>query len=447
MVILPSTTKNNVISVPVPADAIRYDFDYSSSASPLQPADPSPSPPPLPAPPEEISPPSPLTPTQHLTPTRPSEAPTEDLSLLLAPDVTMNHASPPPPDSMPEPAANLFTQPTQLRRPLAVSLSEGDIFNSNPQHNNSSIRARVEENAAMRSLEPNGFRGNALNKYTKSTMPPIHDAFPTALYEHVDLQLLDIWERCADEKLLIQPFDKPPVETQALNDLRSAILTAIKEITKAEHLAVSASTPRGKQPCITFLIYNLGKEHKKILLDRYVWSSSAVTFRVSPTDPPCPDFLFAINNLGTMIVDDVLQIVQNVWHDETTEAFLNSLVNSAPLPDSRKMATSLPKFINSLSVARLDAKGRGDTLQPRFNIYAEGSIIGDDKTWTQVRSFLANRTYATQLLGLGTIKVSPFHCTLCHGVDHPRGLCPFPDIVGWNGPSNQNMSRNVRGPF
>ena len=236
-------------------------------------------------------------------------------------------------------------------------------------------------------------------------MLKVHDAFPTALYEHIDLQLLDTWERCPDEKLLVQPFDKTADNTQAHTDIRSAILAAIQEITKAEHLAISAPSPVKNQMSSTFLAYNLSQEHKNMLLERYVWSSSILTFRVAPTNLPCPDFLFSIKNLGTMIVDDVQRIVQNVWHDEVTDAFLSTIINSVQLPDSCRVATALQKFINSLSVVRLDTKSCGDTLCPHFNVYAEGSLIGNDKTWSQIRTFLANCIYADQLLGYGTVKV------------------------------------------
>jgi hypothetical protein len=32
-------------------------------------------------------------------------------------------------------------------------------------------------------------------------------------------------------------------------------------------------------------------------------------------------------------------------------------------------------------VDRLDVKGSGDALTPQFNVYANGSVIHDDRTW------------------------------------------------------------------
>ena len=444
MVILPPTSKDNVISVPIPADAIRHDPASATSTAAFHPAQPSPSPSPIPAPPDDMSPSPPLTPTQRQTPARPSEAPTEDLTLLLAQDVSMFNDSPPSPDPITEPTANLFTQFSQPCRPLAISRSEGNISNAGLQPNPSSIRMRVEENAALRSQDPNGTPRSALDKYTKANMPMVHDAFPTALYENIDFQLLDTWEKCPGEKLLIQPFDKVADTIKYHGDVRSSIMSAINEITQAVNFSVSVPLPNGKQTPTTFLAYNLSQDHQKILLERYVWASSAITFRVMPTDPPCPNFMFTIKDLGTMVNDDVRVIVQNVWKDNETNAFLSNIVNSVPLTKRRSLATAIQNFIDSLSIIRLDTKRRGSALRPHFNVFAKGTLIGDDKTWTQIRSFLANRTYADKLLGFGTTKITPFHCTICHGVDHPRGLCPFPTIEGWNGPLHQSTNRNDR---
>ena len=63
MAVIPPTCRTNVISVPVPADTIRYDSCLVSPTSAAQPPQPCPSPQQIPTPPEDISPSSPLTPT------------------------------------------------------------------------------------------------------------------------------------------------------------------------------------------------------------------------------------------------------------------------------------------------------------------------------------------------------------------------------------------------
>jgi hypothetical protein len=209
----------------------------------------------------------------------------------------MHNSTLPSPIPATDPTANLFNQPAQPRRPLFASHSESNIFNSGPQPHLSSIRARVEENAAMRHTGPNKSPRSSPDKYTKAIMPTVHDAFPTAIYENIDLTLLDTWETCSGEKLLIQPFDKIADVSNAHANLRSTILSAIAEITQDEDLSISVPIPNGKQSPTTLLAYNLSHEQCNSLLERHVWASSVITFRVMPIDPPCPDFLFTIKDL------------------------------------------------------------------------------------------------------------------------------------------------------
>ena len=103
-----------------------------------------------------------------------------------------------------------------------------------------------------------------------------------------------------------------------------------------------------------------------------------------------------------------------------------------------------PERDNSLSVARLDIKEVGNALKPRFNVYADGSNITYDKLWTRLRAFLIGQTYASAMEGRGIPEQVPYVCTCCHGVDHPRGLCPFPGLTGWNGPGREGNGVTVQ---
>ena len=265
--------------------------------------------------------------------------------------------------------------------------------------------------------------------------------------------MLRQWELSPGEKVLVQPFDE--IVTSALNHefLRLRILSAVTDITQANHVRVSAplllkksndAPPKHLTPT-AFLVCNLTPSHVKTLLDRYVWTSTSIAFRVIPTDPPRPNYLFTIKGLGTTLIDDVRDMVQTVWHDEETVTFLTLIANETPLADRHKITSSLQSFIDSLDIERLDVKERGDTLAPRYNILANGSTIVNDNTWSCIRSFLANRPYVDFLIGIGTTEVSPYKCILCHSVSHPRGLCPFPDIKGWNAPIYQTSNRMDRG--
>ena len=381
---------------------------------------------------------------------RPSEDPSEDLTSLL--DLDMPMATPNPPSPAPTTEQPDIQHAPQPRCHVGVSRSEGDLFDSRPLPAQPSIRARIQEDAAMRLLDTNLSSRDPLSKFTRAIMPTVHDASPTSIYDHIDDAMLKSWEKIPGKKVLVQPFDDIVTNAAKHEFLRLRILSAVNEITQAEHVRVSApillkkdeSPPPMSLTPTAFLVCNITASHVHSLLERYVWASSSIAFRVIRTDPPPPNYLFTIKGLGTMYKDDVREIVQSVWNDEETTAFLTSIVDNAPLVERRTLSSSLRIFITSLEIERLDIKECGDTLAPHYNILANGPAIPNDNIWSRVRSFLSKRTYMDVLIGIGTTDIAPYKCTLCHAVSHPRGLCLFPSVKGWNSPIYQSPVRAER---
>jgi hypothetical protein len=87
-----------------------------------------------------------------------------------------------------------------------------------------------------------------------------------------------------------------------------------------------------------------------------------------------------------------------------------------------------------MSITMLGTRQKGNILAPTFRVYASGVTINEENIWCQLRSYLASRDYVIPFEDPGTIVIPSLECSICHGSDHPRGLCPFPGIQGWNGP-------------
>ena len=158
----------------------------------------------------------------------------------------------------------------------------------------------------------------------------------------------------------------------------------------------------------------------------------------------CPAFLFTLKGYTTITVKDIFQLVKEVWDSKPTKSFISALSESAPADEKEKITLELENLLNSLNVARLDIKEVGNCLKPRFNVYADGSKITYDKLWTRLRTFLIGRTYASTMEGRGIAEKAPYICTCCHGVDHLRGLCPFPGLTGWNGPGREGNGESIQ---
>ncbi|KAF8494743.1 hypothetical protein F5888DRAFT_1636030 [Russula emetica] len=361
------------------------------------------------------------------TPSKPCETPPVNMDTFLDEAIPSPFLPPSPTTRNNLPLPPPLTNLTQPDAPKDVPMSNiptlrAPISAHGPP---SSIRARLETAAEHNAISPQtkGTPREPIDKYTRATMPTVHDAHPTAPFDHINIDLITEWENYPGGKLLALPFDTDVQDANQHNEIKDKIFTAIAEIAQS------------KPQC-------------DLLLKRKVWSSSAITFRITQLNPPCPDFLFTIKGFSTLITEDILDLVRTVWESENITSVMNTISETFPDDARTEVINSINDFLASVQVKYLDYKTIGDILQPHFNVYATGSIIKSDNIWLYLRDYLADCTYATSMQGQGFTNTAPFHCTLCHGVDHPRGLCPFPDITGWNGPKKQrpsNVNRRGRG--
>ena len=184
-----------------------------------------------------------------------------------------------------------------------------------------------------------------------------------------------------------------------------------------------------------FLIYNLTDAQRQTLILREIWSSKTITFRVTTMDPIRPDYLFSIRGLITKSIDEVRDTVLQVWKGQAAQDFILSLQQTIPDPLLQQASATLQDVTKSLKITMLDTKDLGGTSAPSFNIYIQAHLIPDDSLWCHLRNFFASQEYALPFQQPGRAGANFFHCTICHSIDHPRGLCHFPTTEGWNGPT------------
>lgn len=323
------------------------------------------------------------------------------------------------------------------------------------------VRPKNDTNAKLPKHDP-------LSKYLKADMPEIHDAHASALFDLVDSDLITEWDRFPEWKLAIIPFGIDIQSHEQLRNIKDHIFTAVTEITQSQSLGISAPEPNEKAKTIgrhptTFLVYGLSEKQCQTLEQRHVWASPELTFRVASTDPCRPNFLFTIGEFTTNDKKHVEQMVTRIWNDEESQEFFNSLTQAMETDDQSEDSPltqeEVRAFVNSMwiTVIKLlvyipaptdkDPNATIATLKPRFNILADHKHIRDIQVWSQIRHFLAKRSYHTAVLGQGTTYIAPHNCGICHSVDHPRGLCPFPSLPGWNGPKNRTKEYRSRPDF
>lgn len=348
----------------------------------------------------------------------------------------------------PTPAARIsvITNPPTLVPPASniLGLTE-QVEAPAPANKKSIISDRLVEVANDRSASDKHPARIAIDRYSPGPMPLIQDATPTSIFDNIHISTIKEWEACPGGKLIAIPFDPNARYPESHEFIKARILTAAAEIISAQEISVVAPKPseeaeKKNWTPTSFLIYNISDEHTHTLLERKVWSSKAITFRVAPFETTCPTFLFTIRGFTTTAMNDVFEMVRRVWDSQTTKNFVSELLLDSPARERGKIGLEIEHLLTSMSLLRLDIKETGSTLHPRFNIYADCASFSDNKVWTKLRAFLFTTVYISAIQGRATLEKIPFRCSCCHGVDHPRGLCPFPNLQGWNGPKRDQIS-------
>jgi hypothetical protein len=321
-----------------------------------------------------------------------------------------------------------------------------NLVEINPQKN-AEIMARF---AAMtgRDLASSQTTHTALqNKYIDARMPPIHDEHPLGPLEAIAPDQLQAWLEIPTGKLLARPFDIDVHFQPHHNRIAKELMAAVKDITGAANVSVAApiknrnGVAKARHP-IAFLIHDLSANDVSHLESRSVWATRDFAFQISPIPPGRPCLLFTIEGLTTNSRERVHNLVIDTWKDPTSIAFLSELLSQTPEEKQQETRNEITAFVDSVQVQCLSCGVKGGGVDPYFNIYAAGDTIKEAETWIDIRNFFRGRTYKSPLLGKGTAKGSTFYCTLCHGKDHPRGMCPFLAVKGWEvGLQNRKRGR------
>lgn len=185
-----------------------------------------------------------------------------------------------------------------------------------------------------------------------------------------------------------------------------------------------------------FQVFGLTETTKTILLDAKVLSNNMENLIVRDPNDIISDYIGALDNFmfGTeqQDHDNILHIIKDTMHGNSAlQTFL--LINHDALDPNIPAINAPNTIIDSIKVEPLyiAAKG-GATGQNIWRIYGMPPSFQLD----------VNRQYQQQVLsmsfmsnnGVGSLGVTLQMSLFCHGCklnNHPSGLCPFLQILGW----------------
>jgi hypothetical protein len=286
------------------------------------------------------------------------------------------------------------------------------------------------------------------DRYLDTVMPDIHDLHPMGPLEDVPQDQIKAWTKQKSMgKILARPFG-PLVHTIGNhNEIANDLLTAVKEITEAANVSIGqptkdSNTPDKARPPMAFLIHGISANDATLLTGRKVWAGPNITFEAIPFPVQRPSYLLTIRGLATNSEENIKNLILDTWKDPISIAFFDKVVSKFPPQYSNPLSQEIVNFVESIQIKRVDIKQEGGRDDPHFNIYTNSSLLTSAKVWMDTCIFFCNRSYLSPTLGCATIKLDCFYCPLCHGKDHPLGLCPFPKLPGWKETTKTSQIEN-----
>ncbi|KAF7795092.1 hypothetical protein EIP86_006237 [Pleurotus ostreatoroseus] len=280
----------------------------------------------------------------------------------------------------------------------------------------------------------------------------IYRATSQCILDNTRLDQSVAWDRLPGFKLTVQAADHGAndLRPKPLDSVASAMLRAVRTFLGNDHARLAR--PQAdivytdpNMPPYSSLIYNLNEDEADRLAVVEVLSSDDITIFMQRLKWESPGVLGVASgyDLDTT-AEDVLRIARS-----RVEAIIPAILDATDdeeIVNATDRAPFADKIMKSLRVSRLDCKKPGAIPEPEFYIYADLPVL-DHIPFQRIQGFLCRANWVDPFAGEGgCARPKPHDCNLCHGADHPRGLCPLPNTPGWRGPTHQERPRPLAPP-
>lgn len=336
-----------------------------------------------------------------------------------------------------EPSTSLFTQEpvaagpvVPTRPPIPLRQDELDIdFNTHlasmhaftplPDDSNSS------PTTTLTPRPPNGF-------------PKVHGDRVLPKLANIEANQVRLWKAMKCGKVLIQVYGFTATPSDYLHYLRETLAWAIKDLCGiptvfiTQPIPATLSTAARDQPR-TFLAHGFDEGVQEQLIAQYCCSTQYITFFCSRFEWEAPTFVCGIIGLDDTHKGTLVRTIGRRLDTPDTRDLITRLARDHPTLRLITPEEAILRVLSSLHVETIPTKGKHGVLVPTTNIYLTPPAI-HPIPWREWRDhvFRINWGYGQPGPAYGA---PPRNCDGCHGADHPRGLCPYPLLPGWNGPA------------
>ncbi|KAI0094527.1 hypothetical protein BDY19DRAFT_25303 [Irpex rosettiformis] len=295
-------------------------------------------------------------------------------------------------------------------------------------------------------------------KHPWTQMPPtgwpnVHCNDPMWRFRHWHADSVrHIWTKSADSVIIfvwgIPPHHRDFLVAQGhLRNSLNFILPGDEqpEIYNPQPDLDAADNTKGEHPA-TFAICNLSENAKTLLLNQRVYSLRypEITFFVHDLGWEIPTFITLLQGFSTFHDRDALRtsIKATINTSEPTRELIHTLVKENQNFTDVSTIDVMNTIINSVEIDILPIKLVGGVDDWKVGLYMT-SPTAEPKKWMSFRDQIQSLTFCVYNNGNGTKYTSDLPCSGCGATDHPRGLCPYRLIPGWNGQATASEKRRT----
>ncbi|KAG1779308.1 hypothetical protein EV702DRAFT_1043777 [Suillus placidus] len=218
--------------------------------------------------------------------------------------------------------------------------------------------------------------------------------------------------------------------------------------TVATSLLISTPSAEGElyerlPPPYHFLISGIPQNTISRLTGLGVCSTPEITCFFIPFAQLLPNYICTLEHFtfpdckesNTAIVDLVKHTIR--IHPNT----LQFIHRNIPSPDAKAAI----RTINSICVTSLNIAVARSITHTMWNVQVDSPPNLSLKEYFEWTNLICDLQFASEDYGTGLVHSEDrqFLCTGCKSYDHPSGLCPYPKLLGWFGPTastNKDMS-------
>lgn len=299
------------------------------------------------------------------------------------------------------------------------------------------------------SLAKNGIISSS-NGLKRTAAPPAGFPIPqlgTSVWRNIPPVMKGRWQAKSGPKLWVRQHRAGYASDLSAN--AAGIRGLIQRFVDAPDVLVSTpiaeALPTGKYgPPWHFLVSGISQLACDRLVGVQMIATEAITIFTLPFVETLP------NHIGTLerfslgdTVQDIAIVVKAVQENLEANPHIATFANSHT-PNAN--TTTVPRAYASIRVTTLQIQDSNFTQHTGWNVYCDDPPQMPIDSFFQWVALIRDLSFPTEDFGSGCMRTfiqkdrgtavdRQFHCVACKSTDHPTGLCPFPNLEGWLGPT------------